>query len=139
MSLPSAADLSRSLDGAGGVVFAVGTLLAGEGSAFTTRGSRLRLRMKKRKPTFFADTRKSRGKTFWSGDRPCSVGILSTDEASWWRTGRPRLTRPGQGELQGVERCKAPPAGMCDQGAREKHECRNPSASLNERIAHLKQ
>ena len=96
MSLPSAADLSRSLDGAGGVVFAVGTLLAaGEGSAFTTRGSRLRLRMKKRKPTFFADTRKTRGKTFWSGDRPCSVGILSTGVHSAGG-GRAAPALPGQ-------------------------------------------
>ena len=108
MSLPSAADLSRSLDGAGGVVFAVGTLLAaGEGSAFTTRGSRLRLRMKKRKPTFFADTRKTRGKTFWSGDRPCSVGILSTGVTALVEDGPPppyqaRPGRaPGGGEMQG--------------------------------------
>ena len=108
MSLPSAADLSRSLDGAGGVVFAVGTLLAaGEGSPFTIRGCRLRLRLKKRKPTFFADTRKTRGKTFWSGDRPCSVGILSTGVVALVEDGPPppyqaRPGRaPGGGEMQG--------------------------------------
>ena len=42
-----AADLSRSLDGARGVLFTVGALLAGAPSPFTSRGSRLRLRIQK--------------------------------------------------------------------------------------------
>ena len=83
------------------MVFTVGALLAG-GSPFTTRGRRLRLRIKK----FWAETRKREVKSFWAGDRPSSPRILPTGASHWWRTGRPRChvrpgRAPGGGEMQG--------------------------------------